>query len=430
MNYFGTDGIRGIPNVDLNFDLVSSLGKALSIFNVKDVYIASDTRESKDFLISCLSSGILSLGMNVHYLGIMSTSGLIYYSYVNKVIGVMITASHNPYYDNGIKIINKGFKLNKDEEEKIESLINNNDYKYLDVGSFYFEENKVNIYLDFLKKHIVKTNLSICLDCANGSTYKIAQEIFKDVSNKIIYIGINPNGKNINLDVGSTHLEKLKETVRKNKCDLGFAFDGDGDRLIAIDKNCQVIDGDLLVYIFATYLLENNLLNKNYVVLSKMANIGVINALKSKGIKVKEVDVGDKYIYQEIKNNDYVLGGEESGHIILNNLFHTGDGILAALYLIKILEEKKQSLLELIKDISIYPSILYNLKVKDKNNILKNKNLDNYLKSLKEKYKDDIKIVIRPSGTEDKLRIFIMSKEKDINQKILDNVLNIINVKE
>lgn len=424
MKYFKTDGIRGIPNKTLGLDFISKLSKALAGLNCKSVAIATDTRESKDLICSTMCSAFLSVGIDVIYLGVTSTPNLIYYSFSHKIIAVMITASHNPYSDNGIKVINKGFKLNEKEELLIESLIESNNFLSDRIGIFIDKQSAQIEYLRFLERYIQKTDMRIVLDYSNGATYKIGPRIFSKIGKNIINIANKPNGKNINENVGSLHIDYLKSFVLKNKCDIGFAFDGDGDRIICVSKNGKILDGDSIIYILAVYLKKKGILNNNGVVLSVMANLGIIKALEKEEINYSIVPVGDKNIFEEMSKRGYVLGGEPSGHIIYNDIFHTGDGLLIAILMIRVIEELKLSVDDLIKNIDYYPCELRNIPF-DKD-FIADKKLEIYIENIKQRFNDDCKIVVRKSGTEKKLRVMVMSKSKTSNEKIMREVLALI----
>ncbi|MBQ3253998.1 MAG: phosphoglucosamine mutase, partial [Acholeplasmatales bacterium] len=344
MKYFGTDGIRGIPGKTLSLDLMKKIGKSLHLLNNTKVLIAYDTRITKDIVLSSLLEGLLDTDIKPLVLGVLSTPALIYYSRLYQATAIMITASHNPYYDNGIKIINKGNKLTKLEEEKIEEYIAS-----LEIKKFKNIE-----YLSFLKLISKKTNLKIALDLANGSLYKIAKDVFQNITNNLLIIGDKPNGYNINDNLGSTHPDILKKVVLDNNFDIGFSFDGDGDRVICIDKNGTIINGDIIIYIIAKYLKLNNKLNKNKVVLTIMSNPGIIEAFKKLDIDVIEASVGDKNVYEEISKHSLSIGGEESGHIIISEYSNTGDGLLSAIILLNTLIDNNTTIEQEIKDIFLY----------------------------------------------------------------------------
>lgn len=426
MKYFGTDGIRGVPNQKLTVDLVTKLGMALKVLGNNDLVIATDTRLSKDMLSSAITAGALSMGINVHFVGVIPTPALIYYSYVKKYTGVMITASHNPYTDNGIKVLKNGFKLSEEDEVKIEELIDNLEIPSTEVGKYYVEDG-MEIYLSFLDKFITKSNKKIVIDTANGATYKTAPLAFNKITDNLTVIANNPDGYNINNGCGSTHLELLKRTVVNNKADIGFAFDGDGDRVLCVDSNGNTIDGDMLIYIYARYLKANNKLNKNKVVLSMMSNLGLIKSLNDYGIEIVETNVGDKYIIKALFDNDLSVGGENSGHIILKDILHTGDGVLNAILIIKILEETNTDIKSYFKDVVMYSDKMVNIKVKDKSKVLNSKALFDRVDEIKKDLNNDCKIIIRASGTEDLIRVSVMARSKDLVEKYSSELVNIVN---
>lgn len=412
MKYFGTDGIRGIPNKTLTNELVYKIGKSLSTLGNKRVYVAFDTRISKDMLFCSLASGCMSMGLDVYNLGVLSTPGLIYYSKQKNAVGVMITASHNPYIDNGIKIILNGRKLNEFEEMKIEKYIEKPIDFSTSIGRLFYDKQAQNEYINFILSKAQKSDFRIGIDCANGATYELSQAIFPRLVEEVIFIGCEPDGFNINEQVGSTNIQRLKELVIANKLDFGFAFDGDGDRVIAVDSNGNIIDGDKIIYILASYLKKHDKLNNNKVILTIMSDLGVINALNKIGISVNEVDVGDKYVYQSLIENDLSLGGENSGHIIFLDQLNTGDGVLIASILIEIFRKEEKIFQDYLKDINSYFSRTINLSIENKNNLIKNEILINKIDKIKNKFNQECKVIVRLSGTENLVRVTLMGKEE------------------
>ena len=424
--YFGTDGMRGVPNQKLTVDIISKMGAALESLGNKDVVLATDTRLSKDMLANAVIAGALSHGMNVHFIGVIPTPALIYYSKLKEYTGVMITASHNPYTDNGIKLLNKGYKLTDSEEAKVEELMDNPSSYNGEIGRFINESNAYLDYINFMNKHINKSSLKIAIDCANGATYKTAPEIFSKVTDNLVVVANEPNGTNINNNCGSTHLELLKETVVKNKCDLGFAFDGDGDRVLCVDNNGNSIDGDMLIYLISKYLKNKNKLNKDSVVLSIMSNLGLLHKLDDDGIKVVETPVGDKYVVRAIMENNLSIGGENSGHIIVPEYLHTGDGVLNALLVCNLLSETNTKITDWFKDIKMYADKMVNIKVANKQNVLNNKNLFDRIDEIKKELNNDCKIIVRASGTEDLIRVSVMCKDEALMNKYSDELVKMV----
>lgn len=416
MKYFGTDGIRGIPNKTLTNELVYKIGKSLATLANKRVYVAFDTRISKDMLFCSLASGCMSMGLDVYNLGVLSTPGLIYYSKQKNAIGVMITASHNPYTDNGIKIVLNGRKLNEFEEKEIEKYIENPVDFSNSIGRLFYDKQARNEYINFILSKVQKSNFRIGIDCANGATYELSQMIFPRLAKEVKFIGCEPDGFNINEQVGSTNIYRLKELVLVNKLDFGFAFDGDGDRVIAVDFNGNVIDGDKIIYILASYLKRQDKLKNNKVCLTVMSDLGVIKALNEIGVSVNEVNVGDKYVYQNIVENDLSLGGENSGHIIFLDQLNTGDGVLIASILIEIFRKEEKIFQDYLKDINSYFTRTINLSIENKNNLIKNEMLINKIDKIKNKFNQECKVIVRLSGTENLVRVTLMGKdEKKVN---------------
>lgn len=417
MKYFGTDGIRGKAYEKLTLDIAYKLGKALRLLNNNTVAIGMDTRESSNDLKNEVIKGALEVGLNVIDLDVLPSPALILESYFRKSIGVMITASHNPYYDNGLKVIKCGYKIEDREKNMIED--------YLDgVLSFSHPINGIlkkeeTSYLDFLSKYVIRTKLNIVIDAANGAASKYVK-IFDKMAN-VKYISNNPDGKNINNGCGATHLENLKNNI--GDYDLGIAFDGDADRIMVIDKN-RVYDGDLLIYIFAKYFSKKDMLKNDAVVLTEMSNLGVINALNSEGINTVTTSVGDQNVLLEMQKNGYVLGGENSGHII-TPLTITGDGMLNAILLLTILSESNTTIDKLVENVEMYYDEMKNIVVNDKN-VIKKDIIVNRVEEIRKEFGKYGKIVLRASGTEDLIRLSVMHRNKDVKDKYLCELESLI----
>ena len=377
--YFGTDGIRGIAGESLTADLSFKVGKALGklLTEKKEhpkVIIGRDTRISCDMIEQALTAGLTSTGVNVMTVGTIPTPAI---AYLTKTIetdsGIMISASHNPYQDNGIKIFGPdGFKLTDDQELEIEHLIDNTDKiknaSFEKIGKLYSGNELTQKYVQHIKQSISGdlSGIKIALDCANGATTGVAPFIFGDLEADIETIGCKPNGININDNVGSTKIDTIANFVKENNVDVGFAFDGDGDRVLAVDSKGNIVDGDKIMFILAKHLKEQGELKDNMVVSTVMSNIGFYKAIEENGLQSVKTAVGDRYVVEEMRNNDYSLGGEQSGHIILMNYATTGDGILTAVKLTDIIKTSGKSLEELAGEVSIYPQKLVNIKVIDK----------------------------------------------------------------
>lgn len=425
--YFGTDGIRGVANKDLTPEFVYNLGKATAyaIFkklNKKPTFlIGKDTRISGDLLESSLISGLCSVGANVLCLGVIPTPAIAYLIKKYKTdAGFVISASHNSFQDNGIKIFNElGFKISDEIENEIENLIDNK----LDeipcainenIGNKHFNHNAYLDYADFLAKSIDTdlSNISLALDCANGATFKVAPLVFKNLNCNIKTLSANPNGININDNCGSTHMKNICQEVKNGKFDLGIAFDGDGDRCIAVDENGEIVDGDEIMAICGNYLKNNNLLKNNTIVATVMSNLGLFTMGKEKGINILKSNVGDRYVLEEMIKNNCNFGGEQSGHIIFLDYNTTGDGILTAINLIYIMKKTGKKLSELKKVLQIFPQVLKNAKVSNekKYNYLENEIIKNCIQNLQNKFKDNGRVLIRASGTEPLIRVMIEGK--------------------
>lgn len=427
MHYFGTDGIRGKAYVTLTESLAIKVGKSLSLIENSKVIIGYDTRESNHMLADAISLGARSVNKDVFDIGVIPTPGLAYCSLKHQCIGIMITASHNPYFDNGIKIFVNGIKLSVTQEQQIEEYLDNND-DYIENknnGSYRYDESYKNIYIDYLKSLLNVSSLKVGADLANGATYDLFGKIFGNKVNDLFITANTPNGRNINENVGSTHIKNISEFVKENKLDIGFSFDGDGDRLLVVDNEGILHTGDEIIYVLASYLKENNKLTNNKVVLTIMSNLGIIDCFKEKGIDVVTTSVGDKYVLECLMNNNYSIGGENSGHIIMLDYLPTGDGMLAAIMLLNVLATTKKTLKELTSELKIYPDKLVNLRVKDKN-IIKNELVVNKVNEFINLYNKNIQLVVRASGTEDLVRVSCCYSNYDIMNNIVDEMVNLI----
>lgn len=424
MRYFGTDGIRGKAYETLNETLAIKVGKALCLLDSRDVLIGYDTRESSLMLADAIKKGALSVGKNVYVIGIIPTPGVAFNSIINNCIGIMITASHNPYYDNGIKIFDNGLKLSHEKEQEIEDYIDTNDAKLEEILYIDNKSNHAKKYVKFLKNKLNYSPLNIGLDLANGATSNIAYEVFNEKVKGLYITANNPDGKNINDNVGSTHIESIIKLVQENQLDIGFSFDGDGDRLLVVDGRLNVYSGDQIIYILAKYLKDNGLLNHNKVILTIMSNLGILQSLNKLGIDYELTQVGDKYVLEKMLANNYVLGGENSGHIINLLNLPTGDGMLSAITLLNVLSYYNLSLKELCCELTIYPEKLVNIKVNDKNVINNNKIIEK-IDEIKKEYVG-IQLIVRASGTEDLIRISCCYKDLKVVDNVIENLSDMI----
>ncbi len=426
--YFGTDGVRGVAGETLTNDMALRIGNALKeTFNAGRVVIGGDTRKSSDLFGLSVATGAMAAGIDVEYAGVVSTPMIAHYSKQENIVGIMVTASHNPYQDNGIKVFNSGYKMKPEEETVVEAYMDGE--KTLSEKGFgaFMPTDKVETTYRALYDGIdtEKTNLSVCLDTANGATYEIAEKILKGRVDEVHVIHNDPDGFNINKNCGSTHMEALKNTVIEGKYDVGFSFDGDGDRVLAVDHQGRLYDGDLLVYIIATHMKEEGRLNKNTVVLTKMSNPGIVKAFKDKGIKVVRTDVGDKYVTAEMRKSGYSIGGENSGHIIINDRLQTGDGVLVASEVLKILQKRKQPIVSLVENVEFYPQTTKNIKNVDKT-VVDNKAVKQAVKDAKKTLGSDALLLVRPSGTEPLVRITVSHPENAMVESTIQTLETVI----
>ena len=447
--YFGTDGIRRIANTELTPDLVFRVAKAGAYVLSKHanhaptILIGRDTRLSGTLIESAMISGFLSYGANVKMLGVIPTPAIAYLTKkLNADAGVVISASHNTFEFNGVKYFsNKGMKISDELEEEIEEIMDSDKLSTLTavgekIGTYEIKEDLMYDYIDLfvgifkldLEKIINKEKFCVGLDVANGATYKVAEKVFKKLGINYKIINNNPDGININENCGSTHLESIQELVKKEGLDLGIAYDGDGDRCLAVDENGDIIDGDIIMAIISKYLKENGKLNNDTLVATVMSNLGMKKYCQNNNIELKQTKVGDRYVLEEMLKNGYNLGGEQSGHIILLDYNPTGDGILTSLMLIKILLETGKKASELTKIINIYPQVLINAKVNSdkKMDYEKDNEIKSEIEKLEKEFSGNGRVLIRPSGTEPKVRVMIEGEDLEYITKKAENLAKLI----
>lgn len=436
--YFGTDGVRGRANEGLTLDMAIQIGQYLGMYYGKEkharILIGKDTRLSGDMFELGLAAGATSMGAQVYLLGVCPTPAVSYLIQKERFdCGIMVSASHNPYYDNGIKVFNhNGEKMEEEVLLQIEDYIDGKSELTLNTGDKigeYFEwQDGLEIYMSWLKE-IVPVDLSgfkIAVDNANGSATSTAIETLDSLGATVEAISNSPNGININKNCGSTHPEKLRQMVKEGDYDIGLAFDGDADRLIAVNAKGELVDGDYILYICSRYMKSVNRLNKNMCVTTVMANLGLYKALDANKIDYVQTPVGDKYVFEEMQKNDYYLGGEQSGHIIFYENAVTGDGLLTALKLLEIMKNTGKSLEELSEGLFIYPQLLKNVKVNDKEAALKDEALWKVVKEVEDELKDEGRILVRPSGTEPLVRVMVEAKTDELCQQYVQRVVDFI----
>lgn len=422
-SYFGTDGIRGIVGEELTPELLVLIGKSLMLLNYKKVFVATDTRESRDLLSHSLIAGALSVGIDVCFIGVVSTPALIYISKKYHALGVMITASHNPFYYNGIKIVKQGYKLLDVEQNKLNCFLQNPYEVQFNLGLYTEDLSMYKQYLSFLEGIAKPTSLKVGIDCASGAIYKMAPELLGSICPNLVAFNDTFTGRDINEGIGATNIDFLRGKVLEHQCDIGFAYDGDADRVIAVDRKGNIIDGDKIIYVLACYLKDKGMLSKNKVVLTVMSNLGIIQALQSKGIGVVEVGVGDRNVYDMLADEDLSIGGEASGHIIIPQLFPSGDGLLVTLLLLNVLEELNISIDSILDSVSFFPHVMRNIPLSEVQvDLEENKEL---LK-LKSEIEGNGKISIRASGTERVLRISVMGRTNEIVDEYMSQIMDCI----
>lgn len=439
--YFGTDGIRGVANDTLTLETAFKVGRYLGSYvkNQKQkIVIGKDTRLSSSMFENMLASGISASGADAYLIGYCSTPCLAYVAQNDDFdLGIMISASHNPYYDNGIKVFsNNGLKLSEEIELKVEEYIDNpvgidlatKDnigyiYEYKE-GLEHYKKWIKELYPNDLRKH------KILVDCANGSNSHIAYQVLIDLNCEVTPINCNPNGKNINNGCGSTHLESIKAEIVKGDYEIGFAFDGDADRVLAVNSKGEEINGDKIMYVLSKYLKEIGKLESNTLVVTGYSNVGLHKALNRIGINTEVVSNGDKYVLERMLEKGYILGGEQTGHIINRIDCNFGDGLKNALFLLEALDYFKQDIDEVCQDLKIFPQLLVNQKVNDKENILNDKEINNKIEEIRNELGDNGQILVRPSGTEPLIRVMVEAETDEMCQKYVNEVINLIKKNE
>lgn len=441
--YFGTDGVRGIANKELTPELAFKLGRyggyVLSQHEDSSrkprVLVGRDTRISGEMLEQALIAGLLSVGIEVFQLGVISTPGVAYLTRLQKAsAGVMISASHNPAEDNGIKFFGAdGFKLVDDQEAEIEALLDAEEDTLPrpsaeGLGSLdEFPEGLLK-YSQFLVQSIPGdlADMTVCLDAANGATATAVNRVFTDLETDFYTMGTSPNGLNINDGVGSTHPEALAEMVVEKGADAGLAFDGDGDRIIAVDELGRIIDGDKIMYICAKYLAEKKRLKKDTIVTTVMSNLGFHKAVEEIGLKDVVTQVGDRYVVEEMRKNDYNFGGEQSGHMIFLDYNTTGDGMLSGIQLLNVMKQTGKKLSELADEVTIYPQKLVNIRVTDKNGAMEVPAIKAVVEQAEAEMNGEGRILVRPSGTEPLLRVMAEAPTQEKVDYYVDKIAEVV----
>lgn len=429
--YFGTDGLRGKVNEDLTFDIAFKIGNALAVLKEKPtILIGSDTRISNSYLACGVAGGAMSCGARVIDGGVIPTAGV---AYLTKLIGadygVVISASHNSGEYNGIKVFNAdGYKLGDKEEERIERcFIHPKTNDFPNIGTYEQDFTLIKKYRDFLinaSEHRLEGK-TIVLDCAHGASYRIAPEIFRKLGANVVASHCTEEGLNINKNCGALYPAELKRRVLRYKADMGFAFDGDSDRLIAVDEKGNIIDGDMIICAMAKYLKKIGKLNKNTAVGTSHTNMAIENNLKENGIDFYRTDIGDKYVLAKLLEDGLSLGGEQSGHIIFKDIATTGDGILSAIMVANMLVNENTTLSK-AADVKLYPQTNINVIVEDKFRIMNSELLGKEIVNYNTELNGKGRLMIRASGTEPKVRVMVESLDKELNDKIANDLVTII----
>ncbi|MDC9726924.1 MAG: phosphoglucosamine mutase [Candidatus Thioglobus sp.] len=436
-NYFGTDGIRGEVGIepitpDFFLKLGWAVGSVLSEQGKASVVIGKDTRVSGYLFESALEAGFLSAGVDVGLLGPMPTPAIAYLTQAyNASAGVVISASHNHFQDNGVKFFSsKGLKLSDEDQAKIEQKLNEPmvSVSSSNIGKARRHEQPLGRYIEFCKstfdRSVNLSGLNIVIDCANGATYHIAQDVFSELGANVTIINNTPNGFNINENCGATDTKHLQQVVLDTQADLGIAFDGDGDRLMMVDQQGELVDGDELVFIVAKAWQASGRLTNNTVVGTKMSNLGMRHALRDLDIAFIEADVGDRYVMEQMKKHGAILGGEGSGHMICLDQTTSGDGIISALQVLAVLASSQQSLAALKAQMVKYPQVLINVKTKEKINLDNHQQLNTTIQEVEAGLGDEGRVLIRASGTEPLIRVMVEAKDAQLTQQSAEKLAN------
>ena len=437
--YFGTDGFRGEANVVLTVEHAFKVGRFLGWYYGRDhkakIVIGKDTRRSSYMFEYSLVAGLTASGADAYLLHVTTTPSV---SYVIRTegfdAGIMISASHNPFYDNGIKVLNgKGEKMDAEVEAMIEDYIDGvtGEIPFAvkeNIGrtvDFVMGRNRYIGYLISLATRSFK-GVKVGLDCSNGSASSIAKNVFDALGAKTYVINNEPDGTNINPNCGSPHIEVLRDYVVKEGLDVGFAYDGDADSCIAVDHTGKIVDGDLILYACGTYMKENGMLNNNTIVTTVMSNLGLYKALDAAGISYEKTAVGDKYVYENMVHNKHSIGGEQSGHIIFSKHATTGDGILTSLKIMEVMMEKKEPLHNLVSAVKIYPQLLKNVRVHSKPEARADEDVVAAIAAVTEALGDEGRILVRESGTEPVIRVMVEAATDDLCEKYVDQVIDVL----
>ena len=443
--YFGTDGFRGEANVDLTVEHAYKVGRYLGYYYGKQhddgkahVVIGKDTRLSSYMFEYSLVAGLTASGADVYLMHVTPTPSV---SYIVRTgdfdCGIMISASHNPYYDNGIKVINgQGYKLEAAIENEIEQYIDG------ELGEIPFAKKDSigkttdytmgrNRYIGYLLTIPTRPfkGMRIGLDCANGASYLVAKSVYDALGAKTYVINNEPNGTNINTDCGSTHIDKLQAFVKEKGLDVGFAFDGDADRCLAVDDKGEIVDGDKIIYVCGRYLKDKGELNNNTIVTTIMSNLGLYKALDKKGINYEKTAVGDKYVFENMMEHGHSIGGEQSGHIIFSKYATTGDGVLTSLMIMETILGRKVKLSELFNSLTIYPQLLVNVKVSSKDAVMNDADVLKLNDEIAAELGDDGRLLLRQSGTEPVIRVMVEAATDELCEKYVYKMVDLIKAK-